>query len=180
LFVDAYNQSVINKSIQLDWGENDITSQLHEYIDNNPLREKWSISSNVEHHLPNSFLKKRKGFSNKDLRIDLRMVTFSLDEEYKIFFETKNLKEKDSKLKRRYIDTGIGNFITRKYPLGFLVGYLLEGTVSSTIDGINNLLRKDNREKERLYPQKHEIVQYYFQSNHLDMCLKHLIFDFTV
>jgi hypothetical protein len=93
--------------------------------------------------------------------------------------EAKNLKENDSKLKRRYIDEGIDRFVTKKYPYGFLVGYLLEGTVFPTIDGINKLLKKDNRENECLHNQKHEIVQQYFESNHSELCLKHLIFDFT-
>ncbi len=185
LFVEAYNQYITEKSIQVNWEENDITSQLHEYIDKNPLRSKWSISSNVEQHLPNHSVAKTKGFAAKDLRIDLRFVKFQMkifqsSKQHEVFFEAKRLKASDSGLKRRYIDTGIDNFTTLNYPHGFLVGYLLEGTVSSTIEnGINKLLRDDSREQECLHPQQHEIVQHYFESNHSDLCLKHLIFDFT-
>ena len=185
LFADAYHQSITDKTVKLDWNENDITGQLHEYIDNNPLRLEWSISTNVEQHLPNKSVKKVKGFANKDLRIDLRFVKFrkrilQTNQEYTVFFETKNLKEKGCKLKKRYINTGIDDFIKKKYPYGFLVGYLLEGAVTPTVKGINALLKKDNREKESLEPKKHEIVQYYFESNHAELCLKHLIFNFTM
>jgi len=181
LFVDAYNKSIADKSIQLNWEENDITKHLSEQIENNSLRKKNPfIMIFVEHNLPRTSVKKTKGFATKSLRIDLCFATFKSEDEYKVFFEAKNLKEKDSALKRRYIDTGIDNFVTEKYPLGFLVGYLLEGTVSPTIDGINNLLKKDNRGKECLYPQSHKIVKYCYESNHSKLCLKHLIFDFTV
>ena len=181
LFVEAYNQSVIDKSIRLDWNENDITGQLHEYIEVNPLRKKNPpVTTNVEHHLSNKSVEKVRGFTSKNSRIDLRFVTFNSEDECKVFFEAKNLKEKSYALKRRYIDTGIDNFITKKYPLGFLVGYLLEGAVNPTIDGVNYLLKNKKREKEYLYSKKHDIVQYYYVSYHSGLCLKHLIFDFTV
>jgi len=181
LLVEAYNQSIRDKLIQLDWQENDITKQLSEYIENNPIKTKSPfLIIEVEHNLPKVSAKKIKGFASKSLRIDLCFKTLKSEKEYNIFFEAKNLKEKDYALKRRYIDTGIDNFVTEKYPFGFLVGYLLEGTVSLTIEGINNLLKKDNREKEYLYSKNHKMVKYYYESNHSELCLKHLIFDFTV
>jgi hypothetical protein len=181
LLVEAYNQSITDRLIQLDWEENDITKQLSEYIENNPLKTKSPfIMINVEHSLSSISVEKTKGYAAKSLRIDLCFATFKSEEEYKVFFEAKNLKEKDSALKRRYIDTGIDNFVTGKYPLGLLIGYLLEGAVSPTIDGINDLLKKDSREKEWLYPKKHKMVKCYYESNHSEWCLKHLIFDFTI
>jgi len=181
LLVEAYNQSITEKLIQLNWEENDITKQLSEYIENNPLRKRNPfIMINVEHNLPNITAAKTKGFAANGLRIDLCFATFRSEKEYKVFFEAKNLKENDSALKRRYINTGIDNFITEKYPLGFLIGYLLEGAVPPTIYGINDLLKKDNRDEEWLYPKQHKTVEWYYESNHSELCLKHLIFDFTV
>jgi len=172
----------MDKYIQLDWDENDITNQLLQYIENNQFRSKNpSIVVNFDHPVPNTSIKKTKGYAAKEPRIDLRFVTFNFEVEYILFFEAKNLKEKNSALKRRYICTGIGNFVTRKYPKGFLVGYLLEGTVYPTIAGINNLLKIYKRENECLYSKKHDIVQFYYESNHSKIgTLKHLIFDFTV
>ena len=186
LLVEAYNQSITEKSVKTDWNENDITGQLHKYIDINPLRAKWLISSNVDHHLPNVLQEKEKGYADKDFRVDLRFVKFQIrilssNKEFTVFFEAKNLKANDSGLKRRYIDTGIGYFISRKYPHQFLIGYLLEGSVYSTVtEGINILLKKNNRENECLQVKKHEIAPYYFESYHSGLCLRHLIFDFTV
>ena len=114
LIVAAYHSAIREKTVSVDWNENDITAQFHEYIENDPLRIKWSISSNVEHHLPKDSIKKEKGFSDKYSRIDLRFVTFK-KLEYKYFLEAKRLKEKDYALKKRYIETGIDNFISKKY-----------------------------------------------------------------
>ena len=126
LLIEAYQTSLSKKVIQLDWDENDISSELHEYIKINPLRTKWKISSNVEAHLPTA-IPKVKSFSARFPRIDFRLTSFISTFEYEYFFEAKNLKEKNSALKRRYIETGINNFISSKYKDGSIVGYLVEG-----------------------------------------------------
>lgn len=180
LMIDSYNTAIKNKSISGDWNENDITAQLHEYIDNNPLRLKWSISSNVEHHLPKDSIPKTKNFSAKYPRIDLRFTVFKSQNEYKYFFEAKNLKEKDSALKRRYIKTGIDNYISKKYENGCLIGYLLEGNLDLTVKGVNSLLTKDKRSTEILQQQTFKLHDCCYESSHLPMGnLKHFIFDFT-
>lgn len=154
LMIDSYNTAIKNKSISADWNENNITAQLHEYIDNNPLRLKWSISSNVEHHLPKDSIPKTKNFSAKYPKIDLRFTVFKSQNEYKYFFEAKNLKEKDSALKRRYIQTGI------------LIGYLLEGNLDLTVKGINSLLTKDKRSTEILQQQTFKLHDCCYESLH--------------
>lgn len=127
LIIDAYRNTIQDNTISLDWDENDITAQLHEYIDSNQSRLNWSIISNVEHHLPKKSIDKENGFAAKYPRIDLRFATIKSHIEYQYFFEAKNLKEKSSALKRRYIDTGIDNFNSKKYENGCLIGYLLMG-----------------------------------------------------
>ena len=76
--------------------------------------------------------------------------TFISTYEYEYFFEAKNLKQNNSALKRRYINTGIDNFVSRKYANGSLIGYLLEGKIDETIKGINSLIVKDKRHTETL------------------------------
>ena len=151
LFIEAYHTSISNKSISLNFEENDITAILHNYIDKNPKRKDWKISTNREHHKFDESSKQEKGFAAKFSRIDMRFNKFWQNEEFKYFVEAKNIKSNDSGLKRRYIKTGIDNFLKGgKYQNcnGFLVGYILEGTIEKCIDGINNLLKKDKRENE--------------------------------
>ena len=180
LLIVAYNSSITEKIIQIDWDENDITSELHKLIDLNPLRLKWEISTNVEHHLPKGLIKKKKGFASKLPRIDLRLSRINSMLEYTYYFEAKTLKEKDSALKRRYINTGINSFITKKYENGSLVGYLVKGDLNKTIRGINSLLKKDNRNSEILIEKKLQKHNNYYESEHQEIgILKHLIFDFS-
>jgi len=180
LLIEAYYSSVTEKIIQVDWYENDITSELHKHINSNPLRLKWAISTNVEHHLPKERIVKKKGFASKLPRIDLRLSGFTSMLEHTYFFEAKNLKEKDSTLKRRYINTGIDSFIAKKYKDGSLVGYLVEGNLSKTVRGINSLLKKDKRESEFLTEKTLQKYSNYYESIHRKIgTLKHLIFDFS-
>lgn len=180
LIVEAYQISLTERIIQLDWNENDISSELHRHIKENPLRGKWKISTNVEANIPKE-IPKVKGFANKFPRIDFRLTSFISTYEYEYFFEAKNLKQNDSALKRRYIDTGINNFVSKKYENGSLIGYLLEGEILETVAGINSLLEKDNRNAESLKLIDNKLLENYYASNHLSIgILKHLIFDFTI
>ncbi|PSK98311.1 hypothetical protein [Cecembia rubra] len=179
LIVESYETSLYAKVIQLDWNENDISSELHRHLKENPLRLKWKVSTNVEADIPKD-IPKAKGFSDKFPRIDFRLTSFISTYEFEYFFEAKNLKQNDSALKRRYIDTGINSFVSKKYENGSLIGYLLEGKVSETVKGINSLLVKDKRNAEILKLGSNNLLKSYFESNHSDIgMLKHLIFDFT-
>lgn len=179
LIIEAYQASLNEKTIQLDWNENDISSEIHKHIKENPLRIKWKVSTSVEAHIPKN-IPKVKGFADKFPRIDFKLTTFSKSNEYDYFFEAKNLKQNDSALKRRYINTGINNFTSKKYENGSLIGYLLEGKIDETVEGINALLKKDKRETEVLNHKQEKLLKSYYESNHSEIgILRHLIFNFT-
>ena len=179
LIIEAYRTALTKKEIQSDWNENDISAELHRHIKENPLRIKWKVSTNVEANIPKD-TSKVKGFSNKFPRIDFRFTSFVSIYEYEYFFEAKNLKQSSSTLKRRYINTGIDNFVSKKYEHGSLLGYLLEGNTNETIKGINSLLKNDKRDTEILNPIPNKLLKTYYESNHSTIgTLKHLIFDFT-
>jgi hypothetical protein len=179
LITEAYKASLNEKVIQLDWHENDISSELHEHIKENPLRKKWKVSTNVESHIPKD-TPKVKGFSNKYPRIDLRLTSFISTYEFEYFFEAKNLRQNNSALKRRYITTGIDNFTSTKYTNGSIIGYVLEGNVHGVIRGVNSLLEKDNRNTEILVLKPNSLLKAYYESDHSNIgILKHLIFDYT-
>ncbi|GAB5527494.1 MAG: hypothetical protein Roseis2KO_53660 [Roseivirga sp.] len=179
LAIRAYKTSLTEGVVKLDWDENDISSELHKYIDADPERIRWRISTNVESHIPKD-INKTKGFAAKFPRVDFRMTAFVSNHEVKYFLEAKNLRSSSSALKRRYIDTGIDNFVSGKYPKGSLLGYLLDGTPNGVVNGINKLLIKDKRENETLSHRPNNTLDNYFESSHLQIqTLKHLIFDYT-
>jgi hypothetical protein len=179
LIVEAYQISLTEKVIQSDWNENDISFELYEKIETNPIRIK-----NHKIHLSPEFrilknVPKTKGFADKLPRIDLRMSHFALQQEFKYFCEAKRLKEKDSGLKRAYINEGMDRFISGKYPLGCMLGYLLEGKTDETIKGINSLLKKNKRSAETLNLKSNKLLKTYYESNHSGIgILKHLILSF--
>ena len=181
LIIDAYNISLSEKVIQRDWNENDISYELYEKILLSPVRiKKYKIHISTEFRIPKN-VAKIKGFADKLPRIDLKMSHFAIQQEFKYLFEAKRLKEKSSNLKRAYIKEGIGRFISGKYPIGCMLGYLVEGKPDATIKGINALLEKDKRNSEVLRLKSNELFQYYYESNHSQIgVLKHLIFNFTV
>lgn len=71
-------------------------------------------------------------------------------------------------------------YLSEKYPMGCMLGYLLEGNADETKNGINSLLIKDKRNSEVLNLESHNLIKSYYESNHSKIgILKHLIFDFT-
>ncbi|MCQ2270069.1 MAG: hypothetical protein MJZ52_02420 [Bacteroidales bacterium] len=181
LLVSAYHTSITNHEYKADWMENDFTSLLDKHIDKDPNRKKWKINCHIEHHLHTDKTNNRKGYANKESRIDMRLSTFSSTDECLFYVEAKRLKEKDNGLLSRYVDTGIDNYLTKKYPYGILVGYLIKGDVDATIGNINTILKKKNRINEVLSRKIHPIHNQYFESTHPDFgIISHFVFDFTV
>jgi len=180
LLILAYQEVINKKSIDLTWEENDITARLYEYIEKNKFRLEKGIHANVEPHLADNSLLKVKGFASKYSRIDMKFAIIKNGLEHKYFAEAKLLKEKDSALKRRYIETGIDNFKNGKYYNGCLVGYIVEGVLFNAIEGINKLLIKDQRNTEILKKNMYKHHNEYYESHHNStLILKHLMFDFT-
>lgn len=180
LIIAAYHQALDKKEFQLNWNENDFSELLSFYVNENELSLKKGITSKTEQKLLKSTVQQSKGFADKLKRIDFVFFKIWRELRYEYFFEAKNLKQNDSSLKRRYIDTGINSFVSAKYENGSLIGYLLEGKVSETVKGINSLLVKDKRNAEILKLGSNNLLKSYFESNHSDIgLLKHLIFDFT-
>ena len=190
LFVSAYQTARNEKSVKIEWKENDITKKLHEYLKINPVRKEWNISTDLEHYIDKANIGEEKGFADKSPRIDLKFSTFTFlslkiinfqsSFEYFYFIEAKRLKENDKPLQVRYISTGIDNFTSKKYDNGCLIGYLVEGNLKLTITKINSLLEKDNRKTEFLNFKESDLHDFYYESEHIEIgILKHFIFDFT-
>lgn len=180
LLIDAYNKMTFDKIDVLTFLENDISAILNNNIELNSKSIEWKIDSKTEYYIFKDNQVVEKGFADKQSRIDFVFSVFTSKNKYRYFIEAKNLKEKSSKLKRRYINTGINSFITKKYENGSLVGYLVKGDLKNTIQGINKLLKKDKRKSEFLKEKTLPIHTNYYESEHIEISrLKHLVFDFT-
>ncbi|MCT4135640.1 hypothetical protein HZP67_00710 [Elizabethkingia anophelis] len=177
LIINACSLAFTEKKFQTDWLENDFSELLKNYINNS----QFKITCETEKKLPPKTDKLDKGYGDKLDRIDFYFSeTWRSIERFECYMEAKRLKEKDSKLKRAYIDEGMGRYISEKYPLGCMLGYLIEGETDKTVIGINSLLTKDKRSTEILNLISHKLSKSYYESSHSDIgTLKHLIFNFT-
>lgn len=181
LFFDGYESSITNSDVSTNSDENDISAIINNYIDDNPKRKNWHISSEIEHYIFNKTVTTYdKGFAAKQSRIDFKFGNFWNGNEFKYFVEAKNLRSKYQASKRRYIDTGIDNFLTGgKYQNceGFLVGYVLEGTIDECKDGVNKLLVSDGRSSEVLVLNTVFTINS-FLSSHLNRDLDHFFLNY--
>lgn len=180
LIVDAYHTAVIYEKYDINWYENDFSELLAGYVNENPCSLDKGITCKTEQKISSSFRNQSKGFADKLPRIDFVYSQIWGKQRFYCYMEAKRLKQNDNKLKKRYIKEGIDSYISKKYPMGLMLGYLVEGQVNITVNGINALLKKDNREKEVLKHKQQELLTTYYESNHSQIgVLKHLIFDFT-
>jgi hypothetical protein len=63
------------------------------------------------------------------------------------WLKSHNSKVNASGLRARYIDTGIANFVSGRYPYGCLAGYILEGSADKILVMINKLLKSKKRNR---------------------------------
>lgn len=180
LIVNAYIVAVTEKKYQPNWLENDFSELLGHYVNESQLSLEKGITCKTENKLLSETENQVKGFADKLPRIDFVYFKIWKKQRVHCFMEAKRLKEKDSNLKRAYINEGMDRYISEKYLLGCMLGYLLEGDTDETIKGINTLLEKDKRNTETLNFKSNKLLNTYYESNHSNIgTLKHLIFDFT-
>lgn len=180
LVVNAYNLAIVEKKYQTDWLENDFSELLCYYVNESQFSIDKGITCKTENKLFSNAENQTKGFADKLPRIDFVYFKIWKEQRFHYYMEAKRLKEKDSKLKRSYIKEGMQRYLSEKYPMGCMLGYLLEGNADETKNGINSLLIKDKRNSEVLNLESHNLIKSYYESNHTKIgILKHLIFDFT-
>lgn len=180
LIVNAYNLAVAERKYQSSWLENDFSELLGYYVNESQLSLEKDITCKTENKLMSEAGNQVRGFADKLPRIDFVYFKIWNKQRFYCYMEAKRLKEKDSNLKRAYIDEGMERYISEKYPIGYMLGYLLEGKIDETVIGINALLTKDKRNAESLNLISHKLLKSYYESTHSDIgTLKHLIFNFT-
>ncbi len=180
LIIHAYTIAIAEKKFNTNWLENDFSELLGYYVNDSQLSLDKGITCKTEKKLLSETNNQTRGFADKLPRIDFVYFKIWRQQRFHCYMEAKRLKEKDSDLKRAYIDQGMERYISEKYPLGCMLGYLVEGGVNETINGINSLLKKDKRDTEVLNPIHQKFHNSYFESQHTSIgSIKHIIFDFT-
>lgn len=194
LLCEGYNTIKSSGHVSVDWVEEDISKELINSLQTNKNRIAWKIRVEPEHRL----YKEDNLSASKSPRIDFCFSTWT-DIEWEFFAEAKILVESNcetnrigkngkisinaNSLYKRYIETGIDNYLSGKYPSnGCLIGYVLQGNTDSIISALNLCLSNSNRETEKLKQQSFEFIDFnssYISSHNTFPLMKHLMFDFA-
>lgn len=189
LLSEGYYVTKSNRKVSIDWEEEDISKELLLSLNTNKKRLEWQIDI-----IPEYRLYKNDGVAAKNAaRIDFRFFGWTTTQ-WEYFAEAKNLIEVDSfkagrktkisatKLHKRYIETGIDNYLSGKYPQnGCIIGYILQGKTENIVSMINMCLCNSDRKTEALQPQALDSMNFnLYVSFHSNFpCVKHLMFDYT-
>ncbi|GHV10074.1 hypothetical protein FACS1894162_2470 [Bacteroidia bacterium] len=177
-------------NISVDWDENDISKKLIMSLKGNMKRMSWKIDIVPEYLLYNDDNLPAKEAPRIDFRFSCWMPTeWAYFAEAKILIETdavktgRKTKISAKRLHKRYVETGIDNYVSGKYPSnGCLIGYILQGQKENIINSLNKCLSNYKRNSEILQEQSFGLQDFNacYLSTHKDFFLiKHLMFDFA-
>lgn len=184
------------KRINVDWGEENITANLYVLIYNSQQSVEYDIHPDCEHPFFSSDILDNKKKAKSATKIDLAFQHNWSGHRFMFYVEAKNLIENDvfktgRKTKtraitviERYIETGIDHYLNKHYPLGCLLGYVLNGTVDGIVNTINARLSTKNRNSEILCEPTGTQPWLVCQSHHVDkdnqnVKIVHYLFDFN-
>ena len=160
IMTEAFKRMKQEKCYDLTWKETRFSACLIGYMQK--IRQQNDIRLKID---PESHLYREemlKGIEDPDTapRIDIKISGGWVKEDVYYGIEAKILVEKDwrtrdaSYLRRRYIATGIDNFVNGQYSdkmdRGCIAGYVVQGSAAKVALTINKLLIRDGRNKEKL------------------------------
>lgn len=180
------------KTINTDWGEENISANIYNYIDKSQDAIDNNITIKSEYPFYTQDILDNQKNAGTASWIDFELSTNWEKNRYHFYVEAKNLVEfkyqksgnksykKPSTVQERYIQTGINNIIGNKYPKeSYLLGYILNGSGQNIKDAINKLLTKQGKTSEQLSPEVENRPQFIYISQHNKCTIKHLWFSFA-
>jgi hypothetical protein len=148
----AYIESVFQEKISTDWEEEAISAVLIDLMNKSEESQNWNIDIAPEHRIYKDEHLTGLESPKKAPRIDFRFCSFESNRKLVYFMEAKNLAEENWRkpdnttdtialnLQNRYIETGLKKFISGEYPMGCLIGYVMQGEPDHIIFSINGLI----------------------------------------
>ncbi|MFN0214165.1 MAG: hypothetical protein ACKVT2_07900 [Saprospiraceae bacterium] len=167
----GYDRMVSDAQYDVSWKEDKLTVHLVKKMEETGFLKQNRID--VQHQSPiydNDVIYGSDDPANAPV-IDFKFIRWQKDLKFYYFAEAKNLSENDwakndgsnvsaSFYRGRYIDTGIQNFISNRYPEGCLVGYIVEGSQEAIIKGINRLIQRRGLSPNTGFIEKDLIVSF--------------------
>lgn len=191
----GYERMVVDAQYDVNWEEDNLTVQLIEKMEQAGFLADHNIEVNPQRPIYNQEII-YKGKSPKSAPVvDFKMSKWYKNKLKHYYAEAKNLSNSNwskpdgsevnaSKYRARYIDTGIENFLSGRYPDGCLLGYVVQGEAASVISGINQLIQKRELPPRVGLIEKDESSLFpicYFSSHEIDnkiLRIRHLFMQF--
>lgn len=160
IMTEAFKRMKREKRYELKWNETRFSACLVGYMRKIRHENDIALRIDLESHLYREEMLKGTEDPDTAPRIDIKISGGWVYEDVYYGIEGKVLVEnnwrtrKANKLHRRYIATGIDNFVNGRYSdkmgIGCMVGYVVQGSASEIASKINNLLIRDGRNKENI------------------------------
>lgn len=191
IIIKAYNKMMSKNDYNKTWKETKFTAVLYKYMRCIRKMHDKKIMIVYEGHLLDD---EEYIYDDPDKapRIDLKLSGNWYEEDVYYGVESKILVQSNwgtrehSYLKNRYINTGIDNYKSGKYASkvrrSCIVGYIVQGSSSKTVEDINTILKKKQRHSECLKTYSTQPPVYrseHVRQNKLTIELKHIILCFT-
>ena len=160
IMTEAFKRMKQERHYDLTWKETCFSACLVGYM--RKIRHEKDIALRIdpESHLYREEMLNCTEDPDTAPRIDIKISGGWVHEDAYYGIEGKILVENDwgtrtaSDSRRRYIATGIDNFVNGRYSdkmdRGCMVGYVVQGRASEIASKINNLLIRDGRNKEKM------------------------------
>lgn len=196
IFIDAYRRMINESNFNLNDKETKFSAILIGYMRKIRDEENIALRIDPENALYNEEILEGDLDPDRAPIIDIRIsggwvkedVYFAI--EAKILVETKWNNREAIKLHKRYIDTGIDNFVNGRYASlmnkGCIAGYVIQGSIPNIVTKINEILISSNRNSE-IITNLHSINGYDFfyesrhqkRSNNEFILIKHIFLNYN-
>ncbi len=148
----GYGRMVSDGQYDVNWKEDKLTAHLVEKVKLTGFLRSYQISVNHQPPIYSEEVIYGEDDPSEAPRVDFKFTTWHRKMELDFYAEAKNLSENDwikkegssvnaSNYRARYIDTGIENFLSERYPEGCLLGYVVQGETERVIAGVNKLIQ---------------------------------------
>ncbi len=191
----GYDRMVSDRQYDVNWKEDKLTAHLVDKIGQTGFLRSNQISVNHQPPIYSEGVIYGEDDPLESPKVDFKFTKWYRKNEIDFYAEAKNLSHDDwektdgskvsaSKYRGRYIDTGIENLVSGRYPEGCLVGYIVQGNETQVISAINRLIQTRNLLPRIGLIQKDEAVSFaicYFSSHTLDnrqFIIRHLFMQF--
>lgn len=182
-------QDMIKSEYKADEGksEDKITEDWYAFIQQRWFRENRATVIKlhlypVTQHMDETMAKPR----GQAPKIDFCFRTWASDDRY-FGAECKNLAEGNAYLNKRYIDTGVENYISGRYGSfsteNALIGYVLKGSLPGIVKTLGEKIKENDDagglSRDITYIEPHYFSRHVRRSDGKEIKIDHLFFDFT-